>query len=856
MHQLWSQDNFSKGELSPYMYARAQVQQYYNGLKQAQNVLTYPTGAAGKRFGTLFQATLSSNITLSDQIYFQTFQYLDDCIYQLVFYPLNIDIYLEGIFVANVTTTLNSTSVFNLSTTTLGAAFRVAGEGFHPMDLQRSTPGGTPPTITSIASNIITASAAVFTIGMVVPIYFEGTIPVSSPQINPDITYFVNPITTSTSRVFTSAYNAKFNISPITITNTASPSINLFVENTWTFANSVFKNLPVYDFNGQVASYDAINFTLTAISGSNNVTVTLDSAYAPLTSAYVGGAFFAAGGSGRIISVADTTHFNVAISNPFTPLGVKIIGSLVYLAEPAWSDVRGWPQKCSSYQNRALFANSSSLPNGFWASVINDYTDFGDLTTDDDDAISWYPSSNEVNVIRFIVPFRSITVHTNSGVYSSPLSEIAAITPSTFTLQLQDSTPASVLIPTAIDNQVMVLSGNDLHTLVWDGINNAYTSNIVSIANEQVIRDPVDETPFADLSRAGSRYVFIINSSGSMAVYQTLQSEQVSGFTPQIMEQSYGGVAKFLQVASSFNGRCWFLVQRQIASALSPVSISGFTAKTPTTDASLTATTSNFSTTIPTAITFTTTGTLPASSPSIAVQTYYWAIGIDANTFRVYLSQADAEVQLLGSAIEFTSAGTSSNVVSWPLVTIFTLEELSQDVHLDCAVQYGPLPGSINPANPTDTITTGSLFNAQAVKMLGDDFGFDAIGVNNQVVFEAHGQTVNVTNAYIGFPINLIMEPMPLSPPPNQNTTLTKPKHIRSIRFMFNNTIGGTINDVPIALEPFDMANIGLPPMPARGIFEMMILKGWDDFNFPSFIIKHNEPFNIELIGLSYSVDT
>ena len=31
--------------------------------------------------------------------------------------------------------------------------------------------------------------------------------------------------------------------------------------------------------------------------------------------------------------------------------------------------------------------------------------------------------------------------------------------------------------------------------MLWDGINNAYTSNIVSIINEQTIRDPQDETP-------------------------------------------------------------------------------------------------------------------------------------------------------------------------------------------------------------------------------------------------------------------------------------------------------------------------------------------------------------------------
>lgn len=829
-YQLWSQDNFSKGELSPYMYARAQVNQYYDGLKIAQNVLTYPTGAAGKRFGTLYQATLSG-LTDPSQLFFQTFQYLDQCIYQLVFTPLNIAIYLEGILIANVTTTLDANSVFNLNYTVLGSLFRVAGAGFKPFDLTRSP--NSPIVVTGISTNRLLLNTAV-TSNVVYPVKFttSGTL---FPPLKIGVVYFIYTNSTVTATVYTSAYNAKFNINPIILTNTGSG--NVIIQNTWTFPNSNLRNLPVYDFNG---GYDAITFTPAAVVGND---VNLDSSAPIYTASHLGGAFVGGGGTGRITLIQSSTSVKIAIQTPFDSTDA-ILGSLALLAEPAWSDARGWPQKCSSYQNRALFANTDSLPNGFWTSVINDYTNFGFLTNDDDDAISWFPTSNEVNVIRFIVPFRSITVHTNSGIYSSPLSEVAAITPNTFTLQLQDSTPADVLQPQAIDNQIIVLSGNDVHTMLWDGINNAYTSNIVSIVNEQTVRDPVDETSYADLRRAGSRYVFIINSIGSMAVYQTLQSEQVAGFTPQIMEQSYGS-AQFRQAASSFNGRCWFVVQRQQATAGSPIAITAFTSST------LTAIASNLNTTIPTAITFTTTGNLPTSTPALAISTYYWAIGVTADTFNVYSSQSDAETAT--NAFVFTSAGTSSSLVPWPLAKIFTLEELTQDTYLDCAVQY---PARLGAGSATDTITTGALFNAQSIKMIGDGFGFDAIGVSNQVVFETHGNTVDVSEAFIGFPINLIMEPMPLTPPAGPANTLTKPKHIRSIRFMFNNTIGGTINGVPIALNPFNQTNIGDPPFPAKGIFEMSIMKGWDDFNNPSFTIEHSDPFNIELIGVFYSVDT
>lgn len=840
-YTLWSQDVFTKGELSPFMYARATVNQYYDGLKIAQNVLTYPTGAAGKRFGTLFQSILSG-FTAFDQLFFETFQYVNDCVYQLVFTPLLISIYLEGLLVNTVVTTLNANQVYNISSTTLGAAFRVATFGTKPFDLTRSANSANP--IASVASNVITVTGAALPVGVVLPIQFttSGSLPTTVPQIVTGVTYFVFTESSTTVTLYATSSDAKFQTNPFTV-STAGASSNIVVYNTWSFANCVFKNVPVYDFNGVTTSYDALTFTPSAVTGAA-VTVTVSGAgYAPLNSSYVGGAFIGAGGTSRITAVASATSFTVSVQNPFDAT-TPIQGSLVFLAEPAWSDARGWPKVCSSYQNRALFANTLSLPNGFWASTINDYTDYSDLTGDDDDAIAWYPTSNNVNYIRFIVPYRSLTVHTNTGIYSSPLSDISAITPSNFTLQLQDSTPADTLLPQAIDNQVVVLSGNDAHQMLWDGINNAYTSDIVSVISEQLIRTPLDEVGFSDITRAGSRYIFIINANGTMAIFQTLISQNVAGFTPAIVEQSYGDAA-FIQAGSSSDGRCWFVVQREIATAGSPIALSSFTSDT------LNAVASNISTTIPTAVKFATTGSLPTSNPQIVANTYYWAVGVDADNFKLFLTQEDALAD--ESEITFTALGSLSTVTVWGLSTVFTLEELTRDTFLDCAVYFNNL------GVPASTITTGTLFNAQNVKMVGDGFGFDAIGNNNQVVFEAHGATVSVDEGYIGFPINTIMQPMPISIATGNSpktTNLTKPTHIRSVRFWFNQTIGGEINGVPIAINPLTQVGIGEPPTPANGIVEQMVMKAWNDINNPTFTITHSDPFNIELLGVFYSLDT
>lgn len=846
-YQLWSQDIFSKGEISPLLYGRVSIAPYYNGLKTATNVITYPQGAAGKRFGTVFQ-NLIEDVDNANQIYFKTMQYLNECVYLMVFTPNLLTIYLEGVEVASIVTPIGSNDIRLIDHTVLNNVFRVTTGMVAPQDVTRRPSAAN--VISAASADLLTLTTPVLT-GLIVPVRFStsGTLPTTVPQVQQYRTYFAVYTSTTEAQIYNTAVDAKAGVNAFTITNNGTGTSNLIPQNTWAINAASFRYLPVYDFNE--IDYDGFTFTLGATSG-NSVTLTSSSAvfipsgYTNLTTPYIGGTFSNGiggnyGGIARIVSVTSSTIAVVQITSTFT--STSILGSTSFLTQVAWSDVRGWPRCCSSFQNRAFFANSDSLPNGLWGSVINDYNDFDDSETDADNAISWYPTSDDIAYIRFIVPYRSLTIHTNSGVFSTPLSVETAITPTNFSLTIQDSTPAQSVQPRGIDNQIIILSGNDAHSLLWDGFNNAYQSNIISVANEQLIRNPVDEAAFVDLVRAGSRYMLIINADGSMAIYQTLISEDVQGFTPAVLEQSYGN-AYFRWVATTNDGRGWFACERELATADSPIAITAYTSST------LTATASAFSTTEPTAIQFSTTGTLPSASETLETDTWYWAIGVTANTFMVFPTIEDA--RFLTNAFVFTSAGTSSTVDSWTLKTFYTIEELSFDSKVDCALNYD--------GTPTSTFSS-SVYNAQLVKINGDGYGFEYTGIDSEVQTIAHGEAVDVSVANIGFPINVNIEPLPLSifgSSPKTSNLMT-PTHIRSITFMFADTIGGEIvtedSSVPIAMQRFNEVPFGSPPEPVNGIFEYGLLAGWDDYQNIGFHITHSEPFDIKLIGIFYKVE-
>ncbi len=846
---IWSQEIFTRGELSPLMYTRVSVNAYYNALKTATNVLSYPQGAAGKRFGTEYLNEVTG-VTDEREIFFCTFQYYDQCVYQIVIKPSAIDIYLEGTLQASVNASAISASGGPLTAEDIETIDHTIlenrlifcvdrGSSSDPIRPQQVTRGNSTAIATSTvntSTNVVTHTGTL-TAGGVYPVRFTftGTRPTTSPQIINGRVYFVKSLTNTTYKVYTNAVDAanddnEVDFSTVGVTWSATPLTN------WTISNYTFNFVPVYDFAD--FSYSSITFTLSATSGP---LVTLTSSANIFSLSYINGVFEAQGGIARIGGYVSPTEVTVSIEEEFP--STSISGKFVYLAEPAWSNTRGWPRKCSSYQNRSILANTYNLPNGLWLSSINDYNNFDDSNPEDaDNAISWYPSSNEVNFIKFIVPYRSLTIHTNSAIFSTPLAIESAITPQTFSLLLQDSTPADTIEPVTIDNQIVIVSGNDVHSMLWDGFNAAYNSNILSITNEQLIRAPKDSASYVDLNRAGSRYVFFVNSDGTLAMMQTLIAEEVMGFTPASLKQPYGN-AYFRKVASNFDGRLWFITEREIAEADTSVVLTSWAATF------LIAAGLTLSETEPTAVKFTTTGTLPTSTPQIVVDRYYWAVGIAANEFYVYTSYEDAIAGI--NPISFFDLGTGTNEVEpWPLSTKFYLEELDFDLKVDCATKYS--------GSATTTISDLDRLNAQSVLAQGDGSGYDNIVIDNDFTFSAHNEGQEVTEAQVGFGIEVVMEPLPLAIPvggSSKQTNLVFPKHIRNASFVFENTIGGEVNGKPIALKTFGNIGIGEAPSPSRGVFEYGLMKGWNDYRYTNITITHEAPFDIRLLGIFYKVE-
>ncbi len=301
---IWSQDSFTQGEISPLMYAKGSVGNYNDALKTAQNVLCKPQGAATKRFGTLYQSTLSGFSNANEMI-LATFQYANESVYQLIFYQNAIEIYLEGILIATVTTTFTTYEIQNMDFTTLGVQFVMAFiGGRRPQTLTRTPDTGNA--IISVSGKLMTLTAAI-TPGLIVPVQLSipGTI-VSAPQVINGVTYFAYQVDINQIELYQTSEDAKARINAFVFTSMTGVINKVYTFNTWTLANYFFLIFPVFDF---IQNYNNNGFTPDHTYNASNKVVADQDVFTP---AMVGGIFVGNGGIGRIIFYQDPRTIFIA----------------------------------------------------------------------------------------------------------------------------------------------------------------------------------------------------------------------------------------------------------------------------------------------------------------------------------------------------------------------------------------------------------------------------------------------------------------------------------------------------------------------------------------------------------------
>ncbi len=522
-----------------------------------------------------------------------------------------------------------------------------------------------------------------------------------------------------------------------------------------------------------------------------------------------------------------------------------IPGSVSFLGEPAWSNARGWPRSGTFINNRFGQGGTALIQNGQWLSVINDVYNFDDSQDLADDAIASYPASGTMSVLQSMTAARSLLVHTTDGNYSSPVQSEQPITPTNYTLTIQNKFGVGPLQPVFIDNQIFFVdsSGNNVINMIWDFTKSSYETNSVSIKFTGLIRNPVDMAAFAEPNFVDGFYVLFVNNDGTLAALQTLYEENILAASLNTTNTyiSNDQLAGFDIVTSSYRkvvtaeNRCWFLVERTIPTAQALHAIVGFTANT------LQANGHGMTVDVATLISFTTAGALPTANPEINTTQYFWARATDANNFKVYNSSANAAADT--NAFTFIDAGVASNVRAWDRNQKLVIEEVNFNFFTDFSKK-------ITLDVPATVITGLDYLDGQVVQIVAD-----GVVIPSQVVFG--GQitlTVAASIIQVGLEYDATLVPLPPTIPLVPGM-LFKPRHIRGVYVKYYNTIGATIQSFGVPVVQMQNVVLNAVPVPQTGSYLYDLMEGWESDNPTDIEITQSQPLPMTILGLSYLIE-
>lgn len=198
--------------------------------------------------------------------------------------------------------------------------------------------------------------------------------------------------------------------------------------------------------------------------------------------------------------------------------------------EDAWSATRGWPRSVTFHEARLFFGGSTQRPITFWGSNVNDFFNFDPGKVRDDQALDVTLDVDQYDEIRAIFSNRDLQIFTAGAEFYVPASPI---TPENVAAKRQTGFGIAEVAPKVIDGATIYLqrTGRALREFVFDFAEEAYLSQTASLLSPELLNSPVDLAVSVGTDNEDANYVYVVNTDGTMAVFNTLRSQNVAGWS-------------------------------------------------------------------------------------------------------------------------------------------------------------------------------------------------------------------------------------------------------------------------------------------------------------------------------------
>lgn len=209
--------------------------------------------------------------------------------------------------------------------------------------------------------------------------------------------------------------------------------------------------------------------------------------------------------------------------------------------EPAWSATRGYPRTVTFHEGRLWLGGTRSLLQAYFGSVVNDFFNFETGEGLDDDAVFGVLNTAQLNAVVALKSGRFLQLFTSGGEFrftSSPITPADAP-------RNQTEYGAAKIRPISTDGATLYVqrTRKAIRDFLYRYEEDAYSSVPVSVLAQHLISGIVDIASWQGADNDDANYVFVVNDDGTIAVLNTLRSQEVNAWTQWDTDGEWKAVA-------------------------------------------------------------------------------------------------------------------------------------------------------------------------------------------------------------------------------------------------------------------------------------------------------------------------
>jgi len=562
----FSQTNFTAGELSPKLKGRFDIARYTNGCKTLENFLIHQAGGAMFRPGTRYVNEVKTSGDGKVRLY--PFQFSTTQNYVLEFGDLYVRFYanngqvVSGATPVEVVTPYLIADVFELQFAQSADVLYIVHNDYAPRKLERTS--ATSFTLTeidftrgpflddNITANTITPSADTGdnrTLTGSVAIFDKGCLnylfKVKEAVVRID--GYANA-----AKVITAATQAN----PVVVTSNGH---DLLDGDEVTIAGVV--GMTELNGNTYLVNNKAANtWELQTLAGVNvdgtGYTAYVSDGTADKTKSTVV--------TGDVEAEPDGTAGDIN-SGP---------GATTDWAKGSWSTYQGFPGSVTFHEQRLVFAGSTEEPQKFWASVIQEYTNFNVDDASSDDSYAYEIATEQVNKIRWLSSGpKAMQIGTSGATFSaSSGDQNDPITPDSIVVQRDTAYGTANILPKRIGNYVYYIQRNTyaLRELGYSFDIDAQQALDMTLLSDHILRDGDGAVDMAYQQSPHNR-IWIVRDDGEIAVMTRNIEQEVIAWNRIVAGADDRAQGEFESIAiipeDSGDDQVWVVVKRYIDGA-------------------------------------------------------------------------------------------------------------------------------------------------------------------------------------------------------------------------------------------------------------------------------------------------